>query len=502
MNYDIIIAGGGLSGLTASAFLSKRGFKTLLIDKNTTIGGFASSFIERGFHFDYSLHNFGEYGEDLNICKIFNELEIADRLEFIEFKESQTLIFPDMTFCPEPGIDNYIKDLIKLFPEEERGIKKLFKVFLNINSEYKSFDRTDILLEQIEEKMPMFGFAYPNIAFLSDKLLSEFLDDYVKNSKLKSIINSLWWLFGLPPESLMAILYPVLFWGYFNSAGGIFKNTSTAIVDALEKVITENKGDILTGGEVINISMIGEEKFIVKLKNGDTFQSEAVLSTISTYNLYKTILDKEIASEKELLSVDNYQHSISATQLFVGTKKPLADLGVNRRSLMVFTEYDHNENFDFIAKGDYGHTLFSMTNYSLFDDSLCGQDRGLFNILFPDSADLWFNLDRDQIDERKEMIKRVMLERVYKLFPSIKNEIEVTKITTPLDIRNVSGNIYGSIYGLAQVRSQAGKERHGYKTNINNLFIAGSDVFPGAGYQSVISSAYKISKEIAGTLKR
>ena len=40
-NYDVIIIGGGHNGLVASSYLSKKGKKVLVIEKNKNLGGLA-----------------------------------------------------------------------------------------------------------------------------------------------------------------------------------------------------------------------------------------------------------------------------------------------------------------------------------------------------------------------------------------------------------------------------------------------------------------------------
>ncbi len=39
MDYDVIIVGGGIAGLTAAAYLSKAGLSTLLCEKEPIVGG-------------------------------------------------------------------------------------------------------------------------------------------------------------------------------------------------------------------------------------------------------------------------------------------------------------------------------------------------------------------------------------------------------------------------------------------------------------------------------
>jgi phytoene dehydrogenase-like protein len=48
-DYDIVIIGSGLGGLTAASFLSRKGFKTLVVERRSRIGGRFSTFEYEGF---------------------------------------------------------------------------------------------------------------------------------------------------------------------------------------------------------------------------------------------------------------------------------------------------------------------------------------------------------------------------------------------------------------------------------------------------------------------
>ena len=52
MTYDVIVAGGGISGLTASAYLAKSGYTVLLCEKESKVGGLVNSFERDGFRYD------------------------------------------------------------------------------------------------------------------------------------------------------------------------------------------------------------------------------------------------------------------------------------------------------------------------------------------------------------------------------------------------------------------------------------------------------------------
>jgi phytoene dehydrogenase-like protein len=55
-DYDVIVIGGGLGGLTAAALIAQAGRRALLIERNHEIGGAASSYQVGNLFVEASLH--------------------------------------------------------------------------------------------------------------------------------------------------------------------------------------------------------------------------------------------------------------------------------------------------------------------------------------------------------------------------------------------------------------------------------------------------------------
>jgi len=57
--YDVIVIGSGLAGLTCANMLARGGYSVLLIEQHYNLGGLATWFKRKGGHiFDISLHGF------------------------------------------------------------------------------------------------------------------------------------------------------------------------------------------------------------------------------------------------------------------------------------------------------------------------------------------------------------------------------------------------------------------------------------------------------------
>src|SRR5688500_10517140 len=85
--YDVVVIGSGLAGMTAANILGRAGHRVLLLEQHYKLGGMATWFKRPGGHiFDISLHGF-PYGM-VKSCRRYWSREIADsivQLEHIRF---------------------------------------------------------------------------------------------------------------------------------------------------------------------------------------------------------------------------------------------------------------------------------------------------------------------------------------------------------------------------------------------------------------------------------
>ena len=122
-NYDVIVIGSGLGGLTAASVLSRAGRSVLLVEHHHQLGGLATWFHRPGGHiFDVSLHGF-PVGM-IKSCRRFWSPQIADQI--VQLKHIR---FDNPDFTLETTFDraDFTRILIERFHVEPTTIDAFFE---------------------------------------------------------------------------------------------------------------------------------------------------------------------------------------------------------------------------------------------------------------------------------------------------------------------------------------------------------------------------------------
>jgi phytoene dehydrogenase-like protein len=119
----MIIVGGGLSGLTAGAYLLRNGHEVVLLEKASSCGGLVGSFAREGFVFDTGPRALGNAGILLPMLKDLRiDLPVVDSP--VSFGIQDQIVHFDGV---RNALHNFIASLGRLFPESREDIGKLEK---------------------------------------------------------------------------------------------------------------------------------------------------------------------------------------------------------------------------------------------------------------------------------------------------------------------------------------------------------------------------------------
>ena len=84
-DYDAVIVGAGMGGLSTAAFLTKCGLKTAVFEQHDKSGGYGSSFVLHGVTFDCGLEGLYELTPGQAVYDFLNSFSIT--LPVIKRKE-------------------------------------------------------------------------------------------------------------------------------------------------------------------------------------------------------------------------------------------------------------------------------------------------------------------------------------------------------------------------------------------------------------------------------
>ena len=72
--YDVVVIGAGMGGLTTAALLSKAGFSVCVLEKEPHAGGYLAGFRRKHFRFDTAIHWLNQCAPGGLAAKVFDIL--------------------------------------------------------------------------------------------------------------------------------------------------------------------------------------------------------------------------------------------------------------------------------------------------------------------------------------------------------------------------------------------------------------------------------------------
>src|SRR3954453_13580036 len=141
-DWDAIVIGSGLGGLTCAAYLTAAGKRTLVLEQNQVAGGCSQVFRRKGnrYEFDVGMHYIGECHPDGPMTAALRGLGLDGRVEFrqLDPEGHSTLVFPELTFRVPSDWDTYLARLIEAFPDQKRGLRLCVGILRRIGAELRS----------------------------------------------------------------------------------------------------------------------------------------------------------------------------------------------------------------------------------------------------------------------------------------------------------------------------------------------------------------------------
>ena len=489
MDYDIIVIGSGLGGLTLGSRLATFGYKVGVFEKHFIPGGYATNFKRKGYNFDVSLHGIGGLDKEGVLRSILKACDVIDKITPLKNEEAYYVNVNGENIEIPNDKDKYLNLLIDRFPKEEKGLKNLFKAIDSFEIGFKKFI--------IEKDSNIFNKLNKHVALFinwAGKSTYSVVEKYIKDEELIKIFTTLWMYYGLAPKELSALYFFIPWISYHKYGKYYIKGGAQSLSNAFVDVIKSRGGEIHLKSEVSKILYEEGRVLGIELKNGQVFKGKRIVSNINPISTYK-MLPKGALKEKEVEKIFQDKIGCTLTQLYLGLDCNPSKLNIPKDEVFILGEGSHEKNYEISLKSDYKKASFLLTNYNGMDPSLNEEDKGVLTVTYLDNYDNWSD-DKKVYKEEKERATEEILNRVETYYPGIKNHVIIKELGTPKTMERYTGNPKGAVYGYAQTVQQAGRYRLPNKSSIENLSFVGAWVSPGGGYEGTISGGITEAERI------
>ena len=458
-----VIIGSGLGGLSTGVILAKNGYQVTILEQAAQTGGCLQCFSREGVKFETGMHFIGSLDDHQVLSNYFNYLEIKDKISFsrLDTNGYDVVSLNGERFAFPNGREAFIEHFAQRFPSQKEHLKRYCELVEQIAS-MSPFRE----LDPPATKLPFHG-------ELLQKELSQVIEETISDPLLREVLVGNLSLYaaqkGKTPFSTHAFIFDFYNTSAFRIIGG-----SDGIVKALQEVLMQHGGTLLTRHKASRILVKDRKAIGVMTENGATFPADVVISDINPKQLVY-LIDPQGLTEAYKSRVKGIADTTSVFSLFLrfkenampyqnhnfygfSTDSPWKMSGTVNDTWpqgYLYMHHCHEKNQQF-ARGGVILAYMSMEALQRWKDTSIGQ-RG-----------------QDYEDFKNRMAER-LLDAVEKDFPGIRDTIASYYTATPLTYRDYTLTPEGSIYGLARNVNNIA-DRVSFKTKLQNLLLVGQNI--------------------------
>jgi all-trans-retinol 13,14-reductase len=426
-DYDVIVIGSGLAGLTAANKLGMSGLRVLLLEQHSQLGGLAAWFARKGHIFDVSLHGFPVGMK--KTCRKYWSSEIAERIV-----QLPDIRFDNPQFSLKTSFD--MVDFMRLMQEKFKIDTANVKAFFDEVSGMNYYD------DQSMKTRELFAKHFPGRTDVW-RLLMEPIT-YANGSTLDE----------------PAITYGIVFSNFMSKGVYTFEGGTDLFIKMLRECLVRNKVEIRTSAKVDKIIIGGarsgacgatgttggtcgtratpEVKGVVV--NGETLSARAV---ISNGNIVKTVFElagesnfrPEFVEKAREVRINN-----SSCQVYIGIREgdALENIGD-----LIFTSTAP----EFDTKMMLARKITSRTYSIYYPKTRPGRER--YTIVSSTNANYndWAGLSQDEYRKSKQDLIEDTLNALEKYVPDIRRKADYFEAATPRTFERYTLHTAGSSFG-------------------------------------------------------
>ncbi|HEX7645529.1 MAG TPA: FAD-dependent oxidoreductase [Burkholderiaceae bacterium] len=495
---NIVIIGGGISGLAAGCYARMNGFAATIIEMHDKPGGCCTSWDRRGYTFDPCISWLNGSGNDHGdeLSQVWRELNAFDGKTISQVSVFNTVRFPDGTdiqfYCDPDILEPH---LLAISPEDEIHIRKYCRYVRDFRKCSRHFpflkaqglrnfrDKARVMLKLL----PFMKTFSQTMAISVEQFASQFQHPKLREAFRYVLFDAIKGIPLLPSCINVA--------NAADNNAGVPAEGSLSVAQSLEERYLQLGGEIRYRSQVREIEVRDNRVKGVRLGSGETLDAGIVIGASDGYNQIYNLLGGRYTSDaidKSYACFDD-----SPEDVFPGTVCMFLGLKADYTHLPAFSTYilDADERARLPGLGESGISV--QVRNRLFP-GCAPEGKSVIYVSFLSDFRFWEALDQhgqqpgaehekaekgsgSRYTKRKRSLEyrqtklRLAKEIIACLdarHPGLSGQIEYTDLATPLTCVRYTGNRHGSIFGwtpLTQNNDQIEAEIARFKGKLPGL---------------------------------
>ena len=477
------IVGAGITGLCAGSYLQMNGYDTEIFELHNVPGGLCTAWKRKDYTFDTCVHWLVGSAPSDPFYGLWSELIDLHKIRFVDHEIHMQVEDRDgRSIRVYTDADRLEQEMLEKAPEDRIHILDLIRAV-------RKFARFPTPIGKAPELMTPFDglrMLGSMVPYLFDwrKYIRLTTCDYAsrfQNPLLRTAIENIF----LPEMAAMFMVF-TLSWMHKKSAGYPVGG-SLPFARLFERRYLDLGGTvryasrvrrILTEGGAPNAKAVG-----VELEDGSIHRSDRVLSTADGHATVFDLLGGQFVDGTIRSYYETMETFPSYLQVSLGVARPFE----NEPHAVVFPlerplRVDENRTVDRLG-----------VRIHHFDPTLAPPGKTVCTVLISTrNHEIWTDLRKNRPDQyraEKERIADAVIEALHRRFGRVKENVEVTDVSTPATVIRYTNNWKGSFEGWLLTPRTGMKSLKKTLPGLGNFMMAGQWVEPGGGLPSAILSA-------------
>lgn len=494
--YNVIVIGAGNAGLAFASTATKNGLKTLVIERNILPGGCATSFVRGRFEYESALHElanvgteenpgavrqlFKSYGADVNWVNEENAFRVI-----ADGEDGYDVTMP-------AGVEAFADKMEQIVEGSRESVIALFDLA-------KKADAAVAYMSQGKPDPMVMMRDHVDFMRMASHSVDECLEALGMPKKAQNIVKTYWTYLGASTDKIDLAHYLMMVSRYISGSPAMPLMKSHELSLALDKVITDNGGEIWYNTEVKEIIFENGKAVGVKIDNAEIY-ADYIIANCFPETAYSKMMPKENVADKAVKLINARKKGELFFTVYLGLNRSAEELGIKDYSVFLYGSPDSLEQYKSMDNIDESFVIANCLNTVIPNSSPKGTCTLFLTTMLTEEA--WEDVNEENYKTVKNRIAKRMIELYEeKLSVSVKPYIEEIVIATPSTFARYLNTPHGTPYGyevqpwdtmIARIMN-SGNEQFD-----ENLYFIGAHGDRADGY----SSAYSNGNSTAGRILR